>query len=96
MGMGGHRWHVRVRVLMHLCELFTPLNKTMESKETGNQAPRLRSIVQELYREGGVPNFYRGVAPRMINVALWGTVMVSVYEFLKRSSVKSAPMATTS
>jgi hypothetical protein len=26
----------------------------------------------------------RGVAPRMASSAMWGTAMVSVYEFLKR------------
>jgi len=51
--------------------------------------PNMTSIVKELYSEGGWRNFYRGVVPRMINVALWGTAMVSVYEFLKRISVKS-------
>lgn len=38
----------------------------------------------QLIRSEGVRGFYRGVAPRMISSAVWGTAMVTTYEFLKR------------
>lgn len=62
---------------------------TLKTRESlSGKAPSVMSIIHELRDEGGLINFYRGVAPRMVNVALWGTAMVSVYEFLKRRSVK--------
>lgn len=40
--------------------------------------------VSNLFRSEGVRGFYRGVVPRMMNTAVWGTAMVTTYEFLKR------------
>ena len=44
------------------------------------------STAAELYREHGGYGFFRGVRPRMTSVSIWGTTMVTTYEFLKRTS----------
>eukprot|EP00210_Caulerpa_lentillifera_P006051 g5783.t1 len=41
-------------------------------------------ICQDILKSEGISGFLRGLAPRAANVAMWGTCMVSVYEFLKR------------
>ena len=46
----------------------------------------IMTTVRELIREEGLPGFMRGVVPRMLSTALWGTAMVTAYEFLKRYS----------
>lgn len=46
--------------------------------------PSWRSLFRELLAEEGLSGLMRGVAPRMASSAMWGTAMVSVYEFLKR------------
>ena len=48
-------------------------------------------VVRRVYRREGLAGFWRGFAPRMANVALWGTCMVTAYEFLKRVCVVSPP-----
>lgn len=40
--------------------------------------------MKRLLREEGPRGLLRGVAPRMASSAMWGTAMVSAYEFLKR------------
>ena len=40
----------------------------------------------QLVLEDGVTGLWRGVGPRMLSAMLWGTCMVSAYEFLKRMS----------
>jgi Mitochondrial carrier protein len=44
-------------------------------------------VVQRVYRQEGVAGFWRGLPPRLVNVAMWGTCMVTAYEFLKRLCV---------
>ena len=39
----------------------------------------------QLIQQDGVAGLWRGVGPRMISAMLWGTCMVSAYEFLKRT-----------
>lgn len=41
-------------------------------------------MLRGLLREDGARGLLRGSAPRMASSALWGTAMVSTYEFLKR------------
>lgn len=55
--------------------------------EAGNR-PTVRSTVNKLLREEGVKGFYRGLGPRWASMSLWGTCMITTYEFLKRLSVK--------
>lgn len=43
-------------------------------------------VASRLYYDEGIRGFYRGVVPRMANVALWGTCMVTGYEFLSKSN----------
>lgn len=52
----------------------------------GGRSHTFASTAAELYREHGASGFLRGVRPRMMSVAIWGTTMVTTYEFLKRSS----------
>jgi solute carrier family 25, member 44 len=53
------------------------------SNSTGT-APTWRSTAAELIRNEGPKGLFRGVAPRMVSTSIWGTVMVTTYEFLKR------------
>lgn len=49
-------------------------------------APALSWIgtAQALAARDGWRGFYRGLAPRVVTTCMWGTAMVSTYEFLKR------------
>ena len=50
----------------------------------GGAKPTWVGVVRELYATNGLRGFYRGVQPRMVSSSIWGTAMVSGYEFLKR------------
>ena len=52
----------------------------------GGERHTFTSTAIELYNEHGARGFLRGVRPRMTSVAIWGTTMVTTYEFLKRTS----------
>ena len=58
------------------------------SREQGGQQPSFRAIAQQLLAEEGPKGLLRGVAPRIASTALWGTTMVTAYEFLKRICLK--------
>lgn len=47
-------------------------------------APTWRSTAAELIKNEGPKGLFRGVVPRMVSTSIWGTVMVTTYEFLKR------------
>ena len=69
--------------------LTTPLDivKTrlqVLSGQPGNEGHTFVSTARALYAEHGASGFLRGVRPRMTSVAIWGTTMVTAYEFLKR------------
>lgn len=69
--------------------LTTPLDilKTrlqVLSGQPGGESHTLSSTIQTLYKEHGALGFFRGVRPRMISVSVWGTTMVTVYEYTKR------------
>jgi len=72
--------------------LTTPLDlvKTRMQVARAGQAEdaRFRGVLARLLREGGARGLFRGAVPRVMNAALWGTCMVSAYEFLKRTCVK--------
>lgn len=53
----------------------------------GDVPQTFSSIAKDLIAAEGVKGLYRGVLPRMMNVSIWGTCMVSAYEFLKRICV---------
>lgn len=38
-------------------------------------------------RRDGIKGFFRGVVPRMTSTSIWGTAMVTTYEFLKRMCI---------
>jgi solute carrier family 25 protein 44 len=46
--------------------------------------PSWAGVARQLLAADGPAGFYRGVAPRMVSTSLWGTCMVTTYEFLKR------------
>lgn len=58
------------------------------SRSGGSEQPLHRvnvtAVVRRLLAEGGVGAFYKGLLPRSISMALWGTAMVSTYEFLSK------------
>ena len=41
-------------------------------------------VAGQLLRQEGAAGFFRGVAPRMASSSIWGTAMVTSYEWLKR------------
>ncbi|KAI3436196.1 hypothetical protein D9Q98_002251 [Chlorella vulgaris] len=62
---------------------------SMAAAESGAAAsskhrPTWRGVAVQLARQEGVAGFWRGVAPRMASSSIWGTAMVSSYEWLKR------------
>ncbi|KAL6751072.1 mitochondrial carrier domain-containing protein [Haematococcus lacustris] len=61
------------------------------ARKAEGQACTARSVVQEVLRQDGPLGLFRGVLPRMASAALWGTCMVTVYEFLKRISKRTDP-----
>lgn len=48
----------------------------------------IREVVAGIMRQEGLAGFMRGALPRAANSMLWGTTMVSAYEFLKRTCAK--------
>ena len=48
--------------------------------------PSWGEVARGLLAEEGPRGLLRGAVPRMASSALWGTAMVSTYEFLKRIS----------
>ena len=72
--------------------LTTPLDivKTrlqVLSGQPGGEAHTFGSTARALYREHGAAGFLRGVRPRMTSVSIWGTTMVTAYEYLKRLAI---------
>lgn len=53
----------------------------------GTGKPTWMSTAKVLYKNEGAKGFFRGVAPRMVSTSIWGTVMVTAYEALKRLCV---------
>jgi solute carrier family 25, member 44 len=73
--------------------LTTPLDVIKTQIQVAGRCPttaRLTTLelAGRLYKREGLAGFWRGSIPRMLNVALWGTCMVSAYEFLKRACTK--------
>ncbi len=58
------------------------ISQVAERREGGH--PTVRSVARQLMQQDGPRGFFRGLLPRMANVALWGTCMINAYEFLKR------------
>lgn len=51
-------------------------------------SPSIISVGRELIINEGAKGLYRGIGPRIINIAVWGTVFSSAYELLKLFSIK--------
>lgn len=58
------------------------------SRLQGGPAPSFLSVGKQLIAEEGPKGLLRGVAPRVTSTGMWGTAMVTTYEFLKRVSIK--------
>lgn len=54
------------------------------------ETPSVRSVARRLYETSGVRGFWRGTGPRMLHMGLWGTVLVSAFEWLKYVSRNDA------
>lgn len=69
--------------------LTTPLDVVKTRLQTREAGPGVtwRATAAELLRAEGAAGFFRGVAPRMVSSSIWGTAMVTTYEFLKRLCV---------
>lgn len=73
-----------------MLQLFTmqhcqPINNSPTPPQAqAGSPPTVREVVRELLRQEGPSGFLRGVVPRMTASSMWGTVMLSVYELLKR------------
>lgn len=46
-------------------------------------ASRMINVGRDLFRQGGIPAFYRGIAPRIMRVAPGQAVTFTVYEILR-------------
>jgi solute carrier family 25 protein 44 len=70
--------------------ITTPLDvvktrlQTQRAGGPGAAAPTWRGVARQLLKSDGVPGLWRGVAPRIVSTVIWGTAMVTTYEFLKR------------
>ncbi|EIE21419.1 putative mitochondrial carrier protein [Coccomyxa subellipsoidea C-169] len=59
---------------------------------SGRERATFRSVAAQLVKEEGLRGFSRGLLPRIANTALWGTCMVTAYEFLKRTCALPEPV----
>lgn len=51
-------------------------------KGEGEGVPTISQTVKSLMKENGWKGFYKGLGPRFISMSLWGTSMITTYEFL--------------
>jgi solute carrier family 25 protein 44 len=65
--------------------LTNPLDVVKTRVQTTDDRRSWRGTVAELYFKDGARGFFRGVLPRMASASIWGTTMVTTYEFLKRN-----------
>ena len=61
--------------------------QVFNDSKLSDSSPSFFKTASQLYREEGLKGFMRGVIPRMTNVAMWGTCMVTAYEFLSKKAV---------
>ena len=54
--------------------------QVLESKV--GERPTVRQTIRTLVAEEGMGGFYKGLGPRWASMALWGTCMITVYEYL--------------
>lgn len=48
----------------------------------GDGRPTIKQTVKKLLKEEGWRGFYKGLGPRFFSMSLWGTSMITTYEFL--------------
>lgn len=71
----------RVTLVHHAC---CPAAALQVAEPVDGRVPRWGEVLRGLLQEEGARGLLRGAAPRMASSAMWGTAMVSTYEFLKR------------
>ncbi|KAG0576786.1 hypothetical protein KC19_5G107600 [Ceratodon purpureus] len=57
----------------------------------GDGRPTIKQTVKKLLKEEGWRGFYKGLGPRFFSMSLWGTSMITTYEFL---SMPLSPLAS--
>ncbi|GJP72636.1 hypothetical protein CLOP_g3404, partial [Closterium sp. NIES-67] len=67
--------------------LDTVKTRIQVGRKTGSEAS-VSAVVRQLVAQDGMRGLYRGFAPRCASTMLWGTAMVSTYEYLKRLCAK--------
>lgn len=55
-------------------------SQVMVNEGDGN--PTMKQTVKKLLKEEGWRGFYKGLGPRFFSMSLWGTSMITTYEFL--------------
>ena len=64
---------------------------SIEKKGSLPLKPTWRGTASELIKTHGIGGLYRGLGPRMLSTSIWGTTMVTTYEFLKRLCMLPPP-----
>lgn len=62
--------------------------KLQVGREAGGQHLTITGIVKDLNTTSGLSGFFRGLGPRIVYMSVWGTVLSSAYEMLRRVSRK--------
>jgi solute carrier family 25 protein 44 len=70
--------------------LTQPLDviKTRLQVATDSQTKTYGVICEDLLHSHGLQGFFRGVSPRILSMAIWGTALSSAYEYLRHVSRK--------
>ena len=58
-------------------------------RKADGQANTFRAIASQILRDEGLRGMFRGSGPRIVSSAAWGCAMVTVYEWVKRTSHKA-------
>lgn len=56
----------------------------------GDGRPTIKQTVKKLLKEEGWRGFYKGLGPRFFSMSLWGTSMITTYEFLSKLLIPPA------
>lgn len=69
--------------------ITTPLDVVKTRIQTSDGTMTWKTTAVDVFKRDGIKGFFRGVVPRMTSTSIWGTAMVTTYEFLKRMCVKT-------
>jgi solute carrier family 25 protein 44 len=68
--------------------ITNPLDVVKTRIQTSNEMT-WKGTAADVFNRDGFKGFFRGVVPRMTSTSIWGTAMVTTYEFLKRMCAKN-------